>query len=126
MSYHACVWIDQRQAKVFEIASGKTEQVTLNDPRPRHHLHRKGDQTGLSVIEMDHSLLEAVGKSLGKAKAILIVGPGKAKAVLAGYLHEHFPDVARRIWEIRPSDQPTDAQVVASAREYFHSAERMH
>ncbi|MBK8083184.1 MAG: hypothetical protein IPK28_04710 [Devosia sp.] len=71
-------------------------------------------------------MLEAVGKALGKAKAILIVGPGKAKTVLAGYLNEHFPEVAKKVWDIKPSDHPTDAQVVAAARDYFHKADRMH
>lgn len=126
MSYHACVWIDQKQAKVFEITTAEAEEVKLHDTRPVHHLHRKADHVGLGTVEMDHAMLEAVGKALGKAKAILIVGPGKAKTVLAGYLNEHFPEVAKKVWDIKPSDHPTDAQVIAAARDYFHKADRMH
>ena len=62
----------------------------------------------------------------GTAKAILIGGPGKARTELAGYLNDKHPALAKRIWAIEPMDHPSDAELVAAARKYFHAATRMH
>ena len=89
--YHACVWIDQVQAKVFEIGAHEASQQAMHDHRPRHHIHRKADHVGLGTVAMDPALLEEVADALAGAKAILILGPGKARNVLAGSLREHHP-----------------------------------
>jgi hypothetical protein len=124
--YHACVWIDQVQAKVFEIGAHDTAQQAMHDHRPKHHLHRKADQAGLGTVPMDPALLEEVAGALTGAKAILILGPGTGRNVLAGYLREHHPRLSTCIWGIEASDHPTDAQIVAHARAFFNSADRMH
>ena len=36
------------------------------------------------------------------------------------------PALAKRIWGIEPMDHPTDPEIVAAARKYFHAADRMH
>jgi hypothetical protein len=124
--YHACVWIDQAQAKVFEIGAHETSQQAMHDHRPRHHLHRKADHVGLGTVTMDPKLLEEVADALAGAKAILILGPGKARNVLAGFLREHHPRLSNNIWGIEASDHPTDGEIVAHARAFFASADRMH
>jgi hypothetical protein len=124
--YHVCVWIDQVQAKIFEIGAHETTQQALHDHRPKHHLHRKANHVGLGTVEMDPELLEAVAEAIAGAKAILITGPGKARTVLASYLREHHPRQSADIWGVEPSDHPTDAQIVAHARAFFASADRMH
>jgi hypothetical protein len=124
--YHACVWIDQVQAKVFEIGAHEASQQAMHDHRPRHHIHRKADHVGLGTVAMDPALLEEVADALAGAKAILILGPGKARNVLAGYLREHHPRLSSNIWGIEASDHPTDAEIVAHARVFFASADRMH
>jgi hypothetical protein len=124
--YHACVWIDHLQAKIFEIDAREVAKHEVHDHRPVHHLHRKADHVGLGTVTMEPELLEAVANALEGARALLIIGPGNARKVLAGYLHEHHPKLAKSIWGIHPSDHPTDAQIVAQAREFFESADRMH
>ncbi|HTN64521.1 MAG TPA: hypothetical protein VL147_23680 [Devosia sp.] len=64
--------------------------------------------------------------ALQPAKAIFIVGPGRAKTGLAGYLNEHFPAIAKQIWAIEPMDHPSDAELIDAARKYFQAAIRMH
>lgn len=125
--YHACVWIDQVQAKIFEIDATESTEVKVHDHhRLRHHIHRKANHVGHGTVEMDHHLLEDVAKALGDAKAILIMGPGKGRTTLAGYLREHYPRLSQAIWGIEPSDHPTDPEIVAHARRFFDSANRMH
>jgi hypothetical protein len=124
--YHACVWIDQVHAKIFEIDAEGATKIEQHDHRPRHHIHRKADHVGLGTLEMDPALLAGVAEALQEANAILIVGPGMARIVLAGYLHEHHRRIAQKVWGSERMDHPTDAEIVAHARTYFHAANRMH
>ncbi|WP_423067755.1 translational machinery protein [Devosia sp. CN2-171] len=126
MSFHACVWIDQRHAKIFRIGAMTADMQSVSDDRPEHHLHRKANHVGLGTVEMDHDLMRGIAENLRSAEAILIMGPGKAKTVFKGYLDEHFPEVAHRVWDVRTTDHPSDAQIVAEARSWFRTQDRMH
>jgi hypothetical protein len=124
--YHACVWIDEKHAKIFEIDAGSAERSEVSDHRGIKHYHRKADHVGLGTVPMDPVMLGEVAEALRGVKAILIVGPGKARTVLAGYLNDAHPRIAANIWGIEPSDHPTDAEIVAQARAFFRAANRMH
>lgn len=126
MSFHACVWIDQRHAKIFRIGAMTADMQSVSDDRPERHLHRKANHVGLGTVEMDHELMRELAENLRNVEAILIMGPGKAKTVFKGYLDEHFPDIAHRVWDVRTSDHPSDAQIVAEARSWFRAQDRMH
>ena len=45
--YHACVWIDHREAKIFSIEAKSAEEIVLHDSHAPKHIHRKADQVGL-------------------------------------------------------------------------------
>ena len=124
--YHACVWIDHRQAKVFELDMKSAELQSFRDHRPKHHIHRKADHVDLGKVPMDPELLKSTADALTGARAILILGPGPARTAFAGYLNDHYPKLSNNIWGIQPSDHPTDAEIVAQARGFFESANRMH
>ena len=84
------------------------------------------DHVGMGTVPASPDYLAEVAKALAAAKAILICGPGKARTELAGYLNEHAPTVAKRVWGIEPMDHPTDREMLAAARKYFRGADRMH
>lgn len=126
MSFHACVWIDQRHAKIFRLGAMTVDMQFVSDDRPERHLHRRANHVGQGTVEMDHQLMREIAEGLHSAEAILIMGPGKAKMAFKGYLDENFPAVAQRVWEVRTSDHPTDAQIVAEARSWFRAQDRMH
>jgi stalled ribosome rescue protein Dom34 len=119
MTYHACVWIDQQQAKIFEITAKDVAASHVADAKPHHHLHHA---TG----HADTVMLAEVASKLKTAKAILIVGPGQAKLAFKHYLDAHNPDIAKNVWDVQASDHPSDAQVVAAARNWFHAQDKMH
>jgi stalled ribosome rescue protein Dom34 len=124
--YHACVWIDHQHAQILSIGVDSADVSRITDHGPVHHIHRKADHVHMGTEPIDHSFLKDVAEALLLARAILICGPGRARTELAGYLNEHFPEIARRVWGIEPMDHPTDGQLVAAARKYFHAADRMH
>lgn len=124
--YHACVWIDHREAKVFGIGeTGADEEVVVDTASPAH-IHRKADHVGKGKVGPDPKYFEEVTALLQPYKAILIVGPGTARTEFAGYLAENDPKLAKRVWGIEPMDHPTDKQIVVAMRKYFRAADRMH
>jgi hypothetical protein len=126
MKSHHCVWIDHRQAKVFALSADSAETTVFTAAHGDEHLHRKADHVGLGKLDIDHAMLEKVAGALRQSRAILLTGPGQARTLLAGYLNEHHPAIAARIWDITPADHPSDEQAIASARRYFAAADRMH
>ncbi|MEO5807836.1 translational machinery protein [Devosia sp.] len=124
--HHFCVWIDHYEAKVFGITTHDADKQAIVDGGPKHHIHRKADHVGIGTEPMSPDFLNDVAEALGPAKAVMIVGPGRARTELAGYLNDRFPAIAKRIWAIEPMDHPSDAELVAVARKYFHAAARMH
>ena len=74
----------------------------------------------------DESVNNIEAELLQPYNAIVIVGPGTARTEFAGYLSEHQPKLAKRVWGIEPMDHPTDPQIVAAVRKFFHAADRMH
>lgn len=124
--YHACVWIDHREAKVFGIGETGADEHEVVDTTSPAHIHRKADHVGLGKAGADPHFFAEVAAQLQPYKAILIVGPGTARSEFAGYLNEHDASLAKRIWGIEPMDHPTDKQIVAAVRRYFRAADRMH
>lgn len=124
--YHGCVWIDHREARIFGIGQGEADSKVIHDAAAPHHIHRKADHVGLGKVPIDAAFLNEVAAGLDSFKAIAIFGPGAARTELAGYLAEHHPAVAKRVWGIEPMDHPTDNQIVAAAQKYFKAADRMH
>ena len=126
MTYHASVWIDHREAKIFEITASDATTSHVADERPQYHIHGKADHIDKGQVAMDRAMLDAVADKLKAAKGILIVGPGNAKTVFKSYLDEHRPEIGKNVWDVQPSDHPTGAQLVATARSWFHAQDRMH
>lgn len=124
--YHYCVWIDHARAKVFAIDADEAVEVQLKDQGPVHHIHRKADHVGVGSVSMRSDFLKEIAEALAGAKAILILGPGRARTELAGYLNDRHPKLAKSIWGIEAADHPSDAQIVAHARKFFDAANRMH
>jgi stalled ribosome rescue protein Dom34 len=124
--YHACVWIDHRQAKIFGVGEIGADEHIVTDTTSPAHIHRKADHVDLGKAGADPKFFGEVAGLLQPYKAILIAGPGTARSEFAGYLTEHDPKLAKRVWGIEPMDHPTDKQIVALVRKYFRAADRLH
>ncbi len=124
--YHACVWIDHREARIFAIGADSSEEMVVRDLQAPLHIHRKADQVGLGKPPPHEVFFSELAGLLKPYKALLIVGPGTARTELAGYLTEREPLIAKRVWGIEPMDHPSAGQMAALARKYFRAADRMH
>lgn len=123
--YHAVVWLDHREARVFFFNRDAVEEVDLGARSPNHHLHhRAGSVAGKRSPEDKHFFHEIV-QALKPAKEWLILGPGSAKLELVKHVHSHDHALSDHIVGVESADHPSDKQIVAHARTYFKSADRM-
>jgi len=123
--YHAVVWIDHHEAYVFHFNPIDVEQLVLHPDHPTRHIHHKANSIGSGHAPEDHDYLQAVAESIADAGAVLITGPANAKTEWVKHIHHHDPHLIKVIVGVETVDHPSDAQLVAYARQYFKSTDRM-
>ena len=123
--YHAVVWIDHHEARVFHFNPEDVEKLVLHPHEPTRHIHHKANSIGSGHAAEDRDFLHDVTAAISDAKAVLITGPANAKTELVKHIHRHDPTLIGRIAGIETVDHPTDASLIAHARHYFKAADRM-
>jgi stalled ribosome rescue protein Dom34 len=121
--YHAVVWIDHHEARVFHFSPTDVDQLVLHPHNPTAHIHHKANSIGSGHAAEDHAFLHAVAQSIADAGAILITGPGQAKTALVKHIHHHDPKLMNAIAGVETVDHPSDGALVAHARQYFKAAD---
>jgi len=123
--YHALVWIDHQEARIFHFdASGASREI-VRSSHPHQHLRHKADASGNGRATPDQKFLQEVAAALAPAGAVLITGPGSAKTELMSYVQSAHPDLARRVSGVDTVDHPTDRQLAALARSFFERDARL-
>jgi len=123
--FHAVVWIDHREAKVFHFSPTEIDKLVIHPENPTKHIHHKAGTVGSGHAEGDHDFLHAVAQAVADAGAVLITGPGNAKAELVRHIESHDPALKKLIAGVETVDHPSDGQLVAHARKYFKAEDRM-
>ena len=123
--YHAVVWIDHREAKVFHFSPTEVDKLVLHPDHPTKHIHHKSGSVGGGHATADHDFLHAVAQSIADAGAVLVTGAGSAKNELVAHIEQHDPKLKSLIKGVETVDHPTDGQLVAHARKYFNAEDRM-
>jgi stalled ribosome rescue protein Dom34 len=124
--FHAIVWIDHREAKIFEFGADDVERVVVPSHATGRHLQHRANVTGSGHRGVDKEFFQRVAAALTHTGAILITGPAQAKLELKNYIAEHSPELARRISGVEALDHPSDSALVALARKFFRADDRMH
>jgi stalled ribosome rescue protein Dom34 len=117
--FHAVVWIDHREARVFHFSPADVERLVLRPDDPTRHIHHKANSIGSGHAAEDQHFLHAVAQSIADAGAVLITGPANAKTELIKHIHQHEPQLMKIIVGVETVDHPSDAELVAHARHYF-------
>lgn len=123
--YHAVIWIDHREAKIFHFNPDDVQSLVIHPDNPNAHLHHKANSIGSGNAPEDHNFLHAVSQSVADAGAVLITGPGSAKTELIKHIHQHDPNLVNFIAGVETVDHPSDGQLVAYARNYLAKTDRM-
>ncbi|MBM3556785.1 MAG: translational machinery protein [Alphaproteobacteria bacterium] len=125
--FHAVVWLDHHEAKVFHFNADAAEEIDIktNSPSKTLNVHTKTGTRDGKRHATDPTFLHDIVDALKPAKEWLIVGPGSAKSELVKFIHRRTPGFADCVIGVETVDHPTDAQLVALARAYFKAADRM-
>ena len=122
--YHAVVWIDHAQARVFHFNVEEADRTVI---RPDHAVRDIGHgekRTGHRVAD-DHAFFERVAGSIADAGAILIVGPAEEKDAFAKFLAERHPAIRTHVEAVQTADHPTDGELLDHARRFVRATDRM-
>jgi stalled ribosome rescue protein Dom34 len=122
--YHAIVWIDHREAKVFHFNATEIDRMILHPHNPTRHIHNKANAMGSDDALLDHEFFEQVTEAIADAQAILITGPASAKSELAAHVARRHPDIARCVVGVETIEHPSDGALIAVARLYFKTEDR--
>ena len=117
--FHAIVWIDHSQAKVFHIGLSGEDEMVLHPHLPTRHLHHKANSIGSGHAAFDKEFFAQAMNAVSDAGEILIIGPAGAKTELAKYLRELHSKIGDRIVAVEAADHPSDHQIVAYAKRFF-------
>lgn len=115
------VWIDQNEARVFHIEGATFDETTVQ--AATHHLHRhpKDQLTKTPNHPADEAhFFDQVLAVLATAEEVLLLGPSVTKLHLLRYAQQHTPKLAALVVGVETADHPTDRQLVAHVRHYFH------
>ncbi len=89
--YHAVIWIDHREARVFHFNPTDVETLVLHPDNPTRHIHHKANSIGSGHASTSPDYLHGVAESVSDAGAVLITGPGNAKTELVEFIRLHDP-----------------------------------
>lgn len=123
--FHAIIWIDHHEAKIFHFNATDADLQTLHPNNPSMHVHHKSNTIGSGHETLDHVFLHEIATAVSSADEVLIVGPGNAKTELVKHITQHDPKLKSKILGVETVDHPSDGQIVAYARKFFTSADAM-
>jgi stalled ribosome rescue protein Dom34 len=117
--YHAIIWIDHLEARVFHFNISDVERLVLHPHNPTRHIHHKANTIGSGHAGVDPGYFDEVAEAIGDAGAVLITGPAQTKNQLAKHIARHSPKLMGKIVGVEGLDHLTDGELVALARKHF-------
>jgi len=120
MSKHVAIWIDHKEARILHVHPDNVEAMTITAPQHVHHKHSKGQEGVKEHPEDAKRFFHEVAVSVEKSEEVLVVGPSTAKLDFLRHVHAHHHGLEAKIVGIETVDHPTDRQLVAYAKTYFH------
>ncbi len=124
--YHALIWIDHREAKIFQFDATDVDRTHIASTNPQQHLHHKANSGDSGHAPVDKKYLTHVSQAVAMAGAILITGPAGAKVELRTFMQTEYPELAKRISGTETVDHLSDGELVALGRSFFKVDDRMH
>lgn len=135
-TYHAVVWMDGREAHVLMFDREHIEAQRIHS-RSHHkapgghvgshqQMHGRGEgASGHHSPQGGHATTDdayhaEIAQALAGVHEILVTGPAQAKQTFKAWCAQHAPAVNGRIVDVIACDHPSDAELVALARRYFH------
>ena len=115
-TFHAVVWMDHREAHVvmFDREHAQTQRI-----RSRSHHKHQGKAEDVAPF------FGSIAEALAQTREVLLAGPGLARNQFRDWCQTHCPALAQVVVDSVAADHPSDAQLVAMARQYFKKFDAM-
>src|SRR6266487_1154029 len=123
--FHAVIWIDHHEARVFHFSPTDVERLVLHPDHPTKHIHHKANSIGSGHASEDHAFLQAVAQAIADAGAVRVTGPANANTELVKHISQHDPGWMNSNSRVETVDHPSDGQLVAHARRYSRAEDRL-
>jgi stalled ribosome rescue protein Dom34 len=123
--YHAVVWIDHHQARIYHFNAEEITALRVLPDNPHVHVHHHRGSNADGHAQEDQRFYHRVAEAIADAGEVLIAGPGLAKAELVKHIESHDPAWREKLAGVETVDHPTDNQLISHARKYFRGADRM-
>lgn len=115
------IWIDHDEARVFHVSTEAFDESTIHSAAHHVHRHPKSQETKTrNHPDDERHFFDAVAVALANADEVLVMGPSVTKLRFLRHAEQHAPGLAAHIVGVETADHPTDRQVVAHVRHYFH------
>ena len=124
--YHALIWIDHREAKIFALGADDVERFMVHSHATGRRLQHRTNDTGSGHRGVDREFFQRIVTALAHQGTVLITGPGHARLELVNYISELCPELAQRIAGVEALDHPSDSALVTLARKFFRADDRMY
>ena len=125
MHTHAIVWIDSKEAHVFQFNADDVEKQRIKAHLPFRKIHHKAGVIGAGHVHLDHHYFDEIGKAFEGVQEWLLTGPGAAKDEMRSYLSTTRPELEKKLLAVETADHPTDGQLLTHARRFFKAADHM-
>jgi hypothetical protein len=122
---HAIVWMDSKEARVFQFNASDVEKARIRAHNPFRQVHHKAGVIGAGHLELDTGFFQHILEGLHGATEWLLAGPSSAKFELLKYLDAHRPELRRSLVATETMDHPTDGELLNHARRAFKTIDRM-
>jgi len=122
---HAIVWIDSKEAHVFQFNADDVEKQRIQAHLPFRKIHHKAGVIGAGHLHLDHHYFDEIAKTLEDVQEWILTGPSTAKDELRGYLHTSQPALEEKLLAVETSAHPTDGQLLDHAHRFFKTADKM-
>jgi stalled ribosome rescue protein Dom34 len=119
LTRYALVWIDHRQADVFQFKGDEEKKVVVHSHRSVQRLHRQDADERSAVHPADTEFFARVLSAMEHPAAVLIAGPGQARFALGRYLREKRPELSAHVDHGEMADLPGEASALAMALAHF-------
>ncbi len=114
--FHAVVYLDHHHAEVLHFDAHQVHAARIEPHDRRAHGHDE---------RADHALFEAVCQAVQDTREVLVTGSHPVIGQLRHYVQAHRPQLVPRIADYRPAAELSQGQMLALARQFFISYDRM-
>ena len=119
--FDALIWIDRREAKIFQISADEASKIVLNPDAHAPASHREGPAHHGTPRAGDAGFFRRIAGELGSTGGTLITGPGNTKFELKEYLDLHDQKAAARICGVETIEATDDEELIARGRRFFET-----